>query len=147
MKVKFIVAEEVRPEASNKISILGFYAGDVIVMLKKERPAGVPQDMPEGFERLAILATINDAPEGIHKFKGRLIEPSGQVYAPESALGEAAIPKGFSHVVVVELKPFIVKQPGTYTYEFFVDEEMFKFPFEVRIQEEQKKSGVDLSGD
>jgi hypothetical protein len=142
MKVKFLVAEEVRPEASNKMSIVGFYPGDVIVMLKKERPQGVPQGVPEGtpegFERLAILATISDAPEGTHKFKGRLIEPSGDAYAPESPLGEAAIPKGFSHVVVVELKPFIVKQAGTYTYEFFVDDEIFKFPFEVRIQEVQK---------
>lgn len=135
MKVKFLIAEEVRPEASNKMSILGFYAGDTIVMLKKERPQGVPEGTPEGFERLAILATISEASEGAHKFRGRLLVPSGELYAPESTLGEASIPKGFSHVVVIELKPFIVKQAGTYTYEFVVDEEIFNFPFEVRIQD------------
>lgn len=139
MKVDFLIAEEIRPEANNKIAILGFYPGNIVVVLKKEQPQEVPEGTPEGFERLAILATISDAPDGVHKFRGRLLEPSGELYGPESSLGEAAIPKGFSHVVVVQMKPFIMKQPGTYNYEFYVDDQMFNFPFEVRVQNVQNQ--------
>lgn len=146
MKAKFLIAEEVRPEANNKISILGLYAGDIVVMHKKERPQGVPEGTPEGFERLAILVTISDAPEGTHRFRGRLLDPSGELYGPEAPLGEAAIPKGFSHVVVLEMKPFIVKRPGSYTYEFFVDDEIFRFPFEIRIQDKPEPMVVVSKG-
>lgn len=136
MKVNFLIAEEVRPEANNKVSVLGLYAGDIVIMLKKNLPQGVPEGTPAGFERLAILATICDAPDGVHKLKGRIVEPTGELYKPESSLGESAIPKGFCHLVVLELKPFIVKQPGIFTFEFFVDDQMFTFPFEIRVQDQ-----------
>lgn len=134
MKVNFLLAEEVRPEANNKISVLGLFAGDIVIMIKGVRPEGVPEDTPGGLERLAILSIISDAPEGLLKFKGRLIEPSGELSRPEFALGEATTKKGFSHTVIVELKPLIVKKPGIFRFEFFVDEEMFSFPFEIREQ-------------
>jgi hypothetical protein len=134
MKVDFLIAEEVRPEANNKISVLGLFAGDTVIMIKGERPQGVPEDTPAGLERLSILSIISDAPDGLHKFKGRLIEPSGELYRPESALGEATTKKGFSHTVIVELKPLIVKKSGIFRFEFFVDEEMFSYPFEIREQ-------------
>ena len=134
MKVNFLIAEEVRPEANNKITVLGLFAGDIIIMIKGARPQGVPEGLPAGLERLSILAIISDAPDGLHKFKGRLIEPSGELYRPESALGEATTKKGFSHTVIVELKPLIVKKSGIFRFEFFVDEEMFSYPFEIREQ-------------
>ena len=134
MKVNFLLAEEVRPEANNKISILGFFAGDIVIMHKGDLPQGLPEGIPAGLERLAILATIVDAPDGVHQLKARLLEPSGELYPSESLLGEAIAQKGFSHVAVFQLKPFIVKQPGMFTFEFFVDDQVFKFPFEIREQ-------------
>ena len=133
MKVNFLIAEEVRLETNSKMSIIGLFAGDVIIFLKGERPEGVPEGTPAGMERLAILAIITDT-YGVHNFKGRLIEPSGNLYQPEIALGDANIQEGFSHTIIVQLKPFIVRQPGIFRFEFFVDEEIFTFPFEIREQ-------------
>ena len=39
MKVNFLLAEEVRPEANNKISVLGLFAGDIVIMIKGVRAA------------------------------------------------------------------------------------------------------------
>lgn len=134
MKVNFLIAEEIRLEAQSKLTVLGLFAGDIIIMVKGARPEGVPENTPAGLERLAIVAIVSEAPDGEHKFKGRLVEPSGELYKPESALGEAMSKKGYSNTVVVELKPFIVKQPGIFRFEFFVDDQMFTFPFEIREQ-------------
>jgi len=134
MKVSFLIAEEVRPEASSKVTVLGLFPGNIIILQNGMRPEGVPGDTPEGLERLTILVTINDAPEGIHKFRGRIIEPSGDLYKPEASLGEVTAKAGFSNSVVIEMKPFIVKKAGEFRLEFFVDEQMFTFPFEIRAE-------------
>lgn len=133
MKVNFLIAEEIRPEAQNKLTVLGLFAGDTII-INGERPEGVADDVPAGLERLAILATIIEAPAGLHKFKGKITEPSGSQYQPEFQFGEAITKNGFSHSVIIELKPFIVKQPGFFRLDFFVDEEIFPFTFEIREQ-------------
>lgn len=133
MKVNFLLAEDVRPEVSNKLTILGLFPGEVVILQKGARPEGVPEDAPAGLERLAILVTISDT-EGPHKYKGRVVEPSGELYKPEIELGNGISQKGFSHTVIVALRPFIVKQPGIFHFEFFVDDEIFSFPFEIREQ-------------
>lgn len=131
MKVNFLIAEEVRPEVNGKMTILGLFAGDIILLVKGARPEGVAADTPVGLERLAILVIIGET-EGEHKFKGKLVEPSGELYKSELALGEATLKKGFNHTIIVELKPFIVKQEGIFNFEFFVDDQKFTFPFEIR---------------
>jgi hypothetical protein len=133
MKVNFLIAEEVRPEANGKMSVIGLFAGDTIVVLKGKLPDGLPEDTPAGIDRLTILVIVVDA-YGPHSFKGRLIEPSGNLYQPEMVLGDADILKGNSHTLIVHLRPFIVRQPGVFVFEFFVDDVKFTFPFEVREQ-------------
>ena len=135
MNVKFIIAEEVRPEANNKMSIMGLFPGDVIIVVKGNRPEGIPADTPAGIERLAILVMVNET-VGLHKFKGRIIQPSGQAYNEFASLGEATIKKGFAHTVLIEVKPFVVKEIGMFSFEFFVDDLKYVFPFEVREQVE-----------
>lgn len=136
MRVNFLLAEEVRREASNKLTILGLFPGDTIIMLTRRASEGVSADTPAGLERLTILATISDAPDGMHTFRGRIYDPSGRPFAPEVTFGEATTKKGYSHTVVIESKPFIVKQPGTFRLEFFVDTEMFAYQFELREQDQ-----------
>lgn len=134
MKVNFLIAEDIRAEQNGKVTILGLFPGDTIIMLKGARPEGLPEDAPGALDRLAILATVIGAPDGLHKFKGRIITPSGELSSPEFSLGEGTTATGYSHTVVVELRPFVVKQPGPFQLEFFVDHKMFKFPFEIRMQ-------------
>lgn len=131
MKASFLIAEEVRPEASGKMTLLGLFPGDTIILHKGERPEGVPENAPAGLEKLTIMATISDT-EGTYKVKGKIVDPSGKF--KELELGEATIQKGFSHSAIIELKPFLIKQPGIFHFEYIVGKKKFDFPFEVREQ-------------
>jgi hypothetical protein len=132
MKVNFLLAEEVRSEVSGKLTILGLYPGDVIVLLKGARPAGVSPDTPSGIERMVILAVITGAPEGLHKLKGRMLNPAGEAEIPEIALDDAIAKSGQSHTAIIEFKPFMINQLGIFNFELFIDDTKFTFPFEVR---------------
>lgn len=134
MKVNFIIAEEIRAEAQNKLTILGFFAADTIILIKNRGAEEIPKNAAPALERLAILATISDVPNGIHKFRGNIFDPSGELYQPEMQYGEASIEAGYSHSIIIEFKPFIVKKPGVFRLEFFVDDVMFEYKFEIREQ-------------
>lgn len=135
MKIKFLVAEEIRMEMGGKLTILGLFPDDNIRMIKGDRPEGASPDMPEGLERLAFLISISElSSKKIHKFKGRITDPSGAVYKPEESLGEGRIEKGTSRSIIVEMKPFIVKTEGVYHFDFSIDKEVLSFPFEIREQ-------------
>lgn len=135
MKVSFLISEEVRSELNNKISVVGLYAGDVVVILKGARPEGIPEDTPFGLDRLTILAIITEAAEGELDLKGKIINPSGEVDQEDIPLGKAIARKGLSNTVVIEMKPFIVKVSGTFKFELSVNQEKFIFPFEIREQD------------
>lgn len=134
MNVDFLIAEEIRPEAGNKLMVLGLFPGNIIILLKRELQGALPQGVSAGLDRLSILATITGAPDGLHKFKGRIVDPTGNLYQPEAVLGEAYTKVGFAHTVIVELKPFVIKQMGFFSFEFFVNEEKFVYKFEIREQ-------------
>lgn len=135
MKVNFLICEEVRAELNNKITVVGLYAGDVIVILNERRPEGMPPDTPSGLDRLTILAIITEAAEGELDLKGNLINSTGEVDQEGIPLGKAIARNGLSNTVLIEMKPFIVKEPGIFTFELFVNEEKFIFPFEIRKQD------------
>lgn len=132
MKVKFYLAEEVRPEAGNKMTMLGLFPDDKIVSSKVVLPEGVPSDIPRGIEKLVLLISIGEAPNKKLKFKGTLTAPDGELYGTEYQLGEVHIKKGTSHSIILEFKPFIIKSMGVYIFNFYVNKEIFPFPFEIR---------------
>ena len=134
MKVAFLVCEEVRAELNNKITVIGLYAADVIIMLKENRPEGIPLDAPAGLDRLTILVTISEATEGELDLRGNLINPTGEFDQEGMTLGKANAINGIANSVVIEMKPFIVKETGIFKFELFVNEESFIFPFEIRKQ-------------
>lgn len=136
MKASFLIAEEVRTEINNKLTVIGLYSGDLVIIFKGERPADVPEDTPIALERLTVLITIKDAPEGIYKCKGKITSPSGEAYNSDVAFGEILIKKDFNHTVVIELKPFIVDEPGKFKLDFYVNDEMFTYTFEIQIQDQ-----------
>lgn len=132
MKLKFLIAEEFRPEANNKISALGVFAGDVIILLKKpDQPATEKALM--GLERLAFLVTVSEL-DGTHNFKGAILDPNrNQMELGIKSLGDGVvIQPGLAHTVVVEAKPFVIKIPGIYTFVFYIDDDPYEFPFEIR---------------
>jgi hypothetical protein len=131
MKIKFIVAEEIRPEISGKATVLGLFSDDVL-LLQGKRPEGANPEIPDGLERVTFLLNVSDVPAGKHNFKGNITDPSGAPYNPVTSLGEEDIKKGFSRTIIVEIKPFIVKTRGVYHFNLFVDDMLTTFPFEIR---------------
>lgn len=131
MKIKFLMAEEVRPELNGKSTVLGLFADDVLLMQGK-RPEDAPQEVPDGLERLTFLLNVSDISEGLHHFKGNITDPSGAPYNPVSSLGDETIMKGLSRSIVVEIKPFIIKSKGVYHFNLYVDDVLTSFPFEIR---------------
>lgn len=131
MKVKFFLAEEIRPEAGGKMTVLGLFPDDRMVLTKGTSPEGIPPETPRGIEKLVLLISIGEAPNKKLKYKGTITAPDGVLYKPEFPLGEGRIEKGSSHSIVLEFKPFILKSMGVYVFNFYVNKEVFTFPFEI----------------
>lgn len=132
MKVNFLLAEEIRPEVEGKLSVLGLFAGNTVLV--GAPPVEAPMNAAAAIERLAILAVVSSTKPGKHKFSGRIFDPENNLYKPDAKFGEADIPEGYSHSIIIELKPFVIKTFGTYRLEFFVDGEPHKFEFQVRAK-------------
>lgn len=134
MKIKFLVAEEMRPEAGGKLTILGLFPDDNIILTKPAYPEGVPPETPRGIEKIVFLVSVSDAPNRKLKFKVRITDPSGELYKPEMQLGEERIVKGTSRSFIIEVKPFVISLMGVYVFDFYVNKEIYSFPFEISEQ-------------
>lgn len=133
MKIKFLVAEEIRPEESGKLTILGLFPDDNLVLSAKEAvPQGMPLDTPRGIDKLVFFINLSDASSKFSKFKVTINDPSGELYKPEREVGEGRIAKGESRSFIIEVKPFIIKFTGTYIFNFHVNNKVYSFPFEIR---------------
>lgn len=133
MRIKFLVAEEVRSEVGGKFTVLGLIPDEVLIF-ESSRPANASAEIPDGIDRLALLLVVSDLADGVHKFKGQIFDPIGEPYNPEIALGEGVVEKGTSRSMIVELRPFIVKKYGIYHFDLYVDDELSSFPFEIRAK-------------
>jgi len=137
MKVDFLISEEVRPEANGKFTVLGLFPGNIVILMKGTRLKDTPEETPDFFEKLVFLVVASDMSEGRHKFSGSLTDPAGKTMKSKEAFGEADVKKGFTHAIILEMKPFTVRLFGLYTFNFFVDRKKFSFPFEIREQIEK----------
>jgi len=133
MKLKFLLADEVRAELSGKQTIIGLYADDVLVVNDMERPAGVPPDAPIAIDRLSFLVNISHVSVGVHNYRAQIVSPAGVMHGQEILMGEAKTEKGKSHTLILEAKPFVLAGEGIYKLDFYIDNIPHSFPFEVRI--------------
>lgn len=134
MRVKFAMAEEIRPEVGGKMTILGLFPADEVLLTKVAVSKDVPSDTPMEIEKITFLLAISDLPNKAHKFKGLIIDPLKKPFTAEMQLGEGRFKKGVSHSIIVELRPFIVKTLGVYHFNLYVNKELFSFPFEIRMR-------------
>jgi len=128
------MAEDIRPEAGGKLTILGLFPDDNIILTKAAYPEGVPPEMPRGIEKLVFLVSVSDAPNRKLKFKVRITDPAGELYKPEMQLGEERVAKGTSRSLIIEVRPFVINLVGVYVFDFYVNKEIYSFPFEIREQ-------------
>lgn len=134
MQIIFLVADEIRPEASSKQTILGLYPDNTIVLEQRPKlPASAekwPEGVPDGIERLAFLVNISEI-EGVHSYKGQILDPEGNPHGPEISFGESILAQYTSRTLVIEAKPFIIKGKGKYHFVLSIDEERHSLPFTI----------------
>jgi hypothetical protein len=134
MKLKLLVADEIRPEATGKQTVLGLFADDVVVA---QPPAQVPEvsaDVPSGIERLAFLINVSDLPAGTYRVAASLLDPSGEPYGEIHVDHGITVDAGKSHTFVVEAKPFILRGFGIYQWTILIGDTEARLPFEIRMQ-------------
>ncbi len=144
MKLTLHVADDIRVEATGKCTALGLYPDAVLVVDTSNRPADLPDTARPSMDRLSVMATISDLPEGTYRFGGRFFRPSGQPTTDELDFGEAQIRAGRSHSIVVELRPFVVHEFGEYTFRATVGNQQLEGTF--WVQELVRAGGDDLAG-
>lgn len=136
MKINFLIADEIRPEAGSKQTVLGLYADQTIILEPNPSPTPSLPPLPENFvvtsgiERLAFLINVSEI-EGKHSFKGQIIDPSKNPHGSEMVFGEFEIAPKMSRTFVIEAKPFQVKETGTYRFILTVDDKEYELPFNI----------------
>lgn len=131
MKINFFLADEFRAEVGGKQTALGLYADNKILIEPRVELKSSDSELPEGIDRLAFLLNISEASQGMHKFRGQIVDPLGKPHGPEMLLGDGEVLKGTSRSFIIEAKPFLLKGKGTYMLNFYVDEDLQSFPFHI----------------
>lgn len=128
--IHFLLADAVRQEEGGKLTVLGLYSGDA-VLLKDP----LPQVIPEGMEGLAlpgltIVALVRDG-HGSFSYDVRLFRPDG------IALGKGADgmrldkAKETPASLLVPIQPFPIPGFGTYRVVLLLNKHEYEYKFRV----------------
>jgi hypothetical protein len=128
MKITMIVAEEFRQEASNKITALGIYATQSIML---NSPPGQESlslqqkisTLPIALDRLGFIFSTTEI-VGEHEVYLQIITPTGSVIM-ESKKEKVNISQelsNYGHSYVIQSSPFIIPEVGDYICRYLVDE-------------------------
>ena len=149
MRVKLIMADDIRQEASGKQTIIGLLADDTSLL-----PAGVfPETEPDlsrpvelkeiaAIEQLSFMASIAELSEGEHHISWQALTPGGQVMADSKPV-DVHTTKGRSNSLVFQFKPFPVFAQGEYKIRLNVDGETIDLPFYLSANPEDNQKPAD----
>ena len=126
--IKFILAEDVRPEGNGKFSLLGVFPGERF-MVGGEPPVGTPEKLAFAMPSLVFVFMITDG-EGKIPSKFKIIDTDGRKALIEMVIESGIeIVKGRPAIFVTGAKPFAGGKFGTYTAQLEMGNRKFKFPF------------------
>jgi hypothetical protein len=128
--INFLLADAVRREEGGKLTLLGFYSGDT-VLLKDT----LPQVIPEGMEGLAlpgltIVATVRDG-HGSFNCGIHLIGPNGKALGKVVDGMKLVKGKDTSANLLVPIQPFPIPEFGIYRVLLQLNKHEFEFKFRV----------------
>lgn len=133
MKLTFLVADEIRREASGKATILGLFPDNVVIVNIPPKPEGIPEGVPPGIDRLSFMVNVSSLPEGTYHFKAQFISPSGKPMGEVMEVGDIEIAAGKSFTTIFQSNPFVILEGGEYNLAFNINDEEHRLPFEIRI--------------
>ncbi len=130
--IKYILADLIREEIRNKLTIVGMYSSDLLLLLKDLTPGQIT-----ALPGIYILAQLED---GQGKFDGKFIirDPKG------TALKTGAVVinkpnKKRSFGVILPITPFLVSMIGRYHLELTLDKKhKYDYFFEIDVQKSKK---------
>lgn len=134
MNIKLLIADEFRHEASGKVTVLGLFADNVVIVKIPPKAEEIPENAPAGIERLSFMVNVSAVPEGSYEFEAQFITPSGAPMGEVMKIGNVEIKEGKSFTTVVVSKPFLVNEGGEYHLAFQVNGVEHQLPFEIRIE-------------
>lgn len=132
-QIRFLLADSVREEAGGKLTILGLYSGDEVVM-----QGALPSQLPEGraevyLKELAILIIAMDG-EGEFQAQIQLYDPNNSPIRQSSPMPVNKV-KGSPMNIILPIAPFPVRAFGNHQLAFQLDKKVFKYKFIVRHQD------------
>jgi hypothetical protein len=123
-----ILCEDFRPEEGKKLTLLGVFAGEKILM-------GVsPKDLPEGvLARLASVCIVSTlfVPPGPHVVRARLVAPNGEIL--RDANMEVSVEPGGAATLITKFSPFEVRTLGEYVVKYDVGDSETAFQFDIQF--------------
>jgi hypothetical protein len=136
-RVKFLLCDDVRAEADAKLTIVGLYADDKIIVNTALNPAPIaapslplPRGLPVyGVPQLAIASIVLDG-IGTYPALGEFRDPKGNVII-RIVLGDALLVIGKTATLIVKGGTFPVTQFGTYKFVLTLGTTDFSFDFEI----------------
>jgi hypothetical protein len=132
MKFNFLIADEIRAEISGKQTVLGLYPDNTLLLENHSNTAAPGQ--PEAIERLTVLINISEAP-GEHNVRGWFVDPSGNPAGEQIEFGRLPMVEDKSCSLVIQAKPFIISEIGTYHFNLYVNDVLYQFPFNIKRRE------------
>lgn len=134
MKIKFLLAEDIRTEQNGKHLVIGLLPDDVVLIPTAAFDEdGSGEAPPAGLDRLSFLITISQIDAGHHQASFEFRSPTGQTIGsiPDTSFDTE---EGKSASFVFNVAPFILHGTGEYSVLLTLDGTTHPLPFEIRAE-------------
>jgi hypothetical protein len=120
---RFVLCEDVRQEENGKVTLVGVFAGDDVVLPANSTPGGA---LPS----LAIFTIFGDG-KGEFPLNATLQGPSGELSTHQYRANTLTVLEGVNSVVVYKWVPFRISEFGTYIFTIELGEGKYPYRFNV----------------
>lgn len=135
--VRFYLADDVRSESSGKVTLVGLYPDNVLVL---GLPTGTASPSPQnalGISAVAVLSTIQGDP-GLCEAVFKLTDPHGRVMIQSAEPAPILVGKERHANLIARFPAFVVTGFGTYKFELQIGDQVHVFPIEVKQGDAQR---------
>lgn len=126
---RFLLCEDIRAEALGKISLIGVYVGERVVVWPL--PGRKPTDTKDVAQigPLAFVVVVS-GPSGKYKTAFELVNPDGKRWGSKQ-LGKLEIKDDAASLLATRALQMLVPKFGQYVVRFSLDGSRFDFPFQI----------------
>lgn len=125
--VYFLLADDVREEKNNKVSIIGAFTGDDILVHDPQPGKAIPS--------LALLVIFKNG-EGEFDIEMDVLSPSSKKLGKGVEFPGIQMKAGINHSLLIKFPNFVVPEFGVYKFRFSFDkgEKVYEYPVVINGQ-------------